>query len=712
MFKTGMIRHCVTAACVLCAFLSLQADRAPLKTLAEVGEAIRQKQEWTPFMLDVKVHSPLLGRGGGAFLAEDASGRTIIHVVPRCDASSVHPGAILRIAGETSRRDLSDPDGAMAPFAKNITAIGDEDVPPPPAAKIRDILDGKWDLRYVTVSGTVKDAFHDDVDPNFAFLTLVQEGASMYVPLYKQSGRTVALADLIGAEVSVSGIVHENDRTDARRYADVTIFCGGFDAVRILRKSDGMDSIPFLEDVRSLTPATISTLDRRRVQGRVVAVWGGNWFLMKTAAGDLMRIELADRTPPRFGERVEVAGFPGTDLFNINLESAMWRSAPDGASPPPDAPPVSVFANRLLTRTEGVRVANSRFFGRTVSLEGGVLNVSASGEGRILLESDGLTLPIDASACPAAFDGLVAGCRVAVTGVFVFNADDWRANDIFPKIHDVAVVVRAQEDVQILSRPSWWSVGRLLFVVGILLAVIAGVLVWNMSLRILAERRGQALYRVRMAKTATELRLDERTRLATELHDYISQDLTALSYQVTGARRTRGVDPAACEAYLETADRMLVSCRTELRRCLWDLRNETLDERNVGKAVRTSIAPLVGDVEVTVDMDVPRKNLDDSSMHAMLSIIRELVSNAINHGHAKAISIHGTVCGDRLTLSVVDDGIGFDVAKASGIDDGHFGLAGVRERANRHGGDLSVESTPGKGTCITVTLRSTTPKSI
>ena len=333
-----------------------------------------------------------------------------------------------------------------------------------------------------------------------------------------------------------------------------------------------------------------------------------------------------------------------------------------------------------------------------------MLNVSESAEGRILMESGGFAIPVDASACPSAFDGVVAGCHVSVAGVFVFDADNWRANDIFPKIHDVAVVVRTSSDVRVLSRPSWWTAGKLIFVIGLLAAAIAVVLIWNGSLRVLAERRGQALYRVRMAKSASELRLDERTRLATELHDYISQDMTAISYQVTAARRSRGVDDAACEAHLDTADRMLASCRTELRRCLWDLRNETLDERDVAKAVRTSIAPIVGDVAATVDMDVPRKCFDDSTMHTMLSIVRELVANAVNHGCAKSISICGKAFGDVLTIVVSDDGSGFDMTIVPGIDDGHFGLAGVRERASRHEGDVSVESAPGKGTRITVSL--------
>ena len=107
-----------------------------------------------------------------------------------------------------------------------------------------------------------------------------------------------------------------------------------------------------------------------------------------------------------------------------------------------------------------------------------------------------------------------------------------------------------------------------------------------------------------------------------------------------------------------------------------------------------------------IDMDIPRGKLDDSSMHAMLSIIRELTANAVTHGHAKTISIRGSTVGETLVITVSDDGVGFDVATRPRTADGHFGLAGAEERALQHGGGLSVESSPGGGTRATITLAS------
>lgn len=202
------------------------------------------------------------------------------------------------------------------------------------------------------------------------------------------------------------------------------------------------------------------------------------------------------------------------------------------------------------------------------------------------------------------------------------------------------------------------------------------------------------------------MKTDERTRLAAELHDHLAQNLTAISYQIAAAERSRTVDTSASAHHLATASQMLGSCRTELRRCLWDLRSEALDEADINQAIRKSIEPIARNANVRVAVNAPRTKLSDSSLHASLSIIRELSANAVNHGQAKNICITGELTHGTLQFSVADDGCGFDVGKAPGMGEGHFGLGGVRERIRRHNGEMSIESSLGKGTKVLITLRS------
>ena len=123
------------------------------------------------------------------------------------------------------------------------------------------------------------------------------------------------------------------------------------------------------------------------------------------------------------------------------------------------------------------------------------------------------------------------------------------------------------------------------------------------------------------------------------------------------------------------------------------------------EAIRQTLAPHVAGIEVALRFNVPRERISDNTTHAILRIIRELVVNAIRHGHAKKIWIAGGVDGDRLVFSVRDNGSGFDPATAPGFAEGHYGLVGITERVESFEGDFSIESSPGKGTRASVKLK-------
>ena len=149
---------------------------------------------------------------------------------------------------------------------------------------------------------------------------------------------------------------------------------------------------------------------------------------------------------------------------------------------------------------------------------------------------------------------------------------------------------------------------------------------------------------------------------------------------------------------------MLASCRRELQGCLWDLRSRTFEEKDLAEAVSRTITPNVGDAKVFCRFNVPRRLLTESVTHSVLRIIRELVVNAVRHGHATSVRIAGEYQGGTLRFSVVDNGEGFDADATPGPAQGHFGFQGIRERLNDFNGRMEIRSAPGKGAKVSVSM--------
>ena len=239
---------------------------------------------------------------------------------------------------------------------------------------------------------------------------------------------------------------------------------------------------------------------------------------------------------------------------------------------------------------------------------------------------------------------------------------------------------------------------------------------WNRSLNRIAERRGRELAEESKAHISSELKVGERTRLAIELHDALSQNLTGVSLEIATAAKLASqlappeAQPATRNAqrvtlqHLDIAARSLKSCRDELRNCIWDLRNYALEEADMNGAVRRTLAPYVAGTELMVRFNVARERLSDNTTHAVLRIIRELAVNAIRHGHAKKLWVAGSTDGDNLLFSVRDNGCGFDPASAPGFAEGHYGLVGITERIEALEGEFNIESSPGSGAKATARI--------
>ena len=198
--------------------------------------------------------------------------------------------------------------------------------------------------------------------------------------------------------------------------------------------------------------------------------------------------------------------------------------------------------------------------------------------------------------------------------------------------------------------------------------------------------------------------LEERARISRELHDTLAQDFVGISSQLNGVASVLRDSPALAEERLALARRMAQHSLTEARRSIMDLRMSALDGRDLPSAIeyvaRTITAGSAIAVSYTGDGD--GIVLDTDRQQHCVRIVQEAVANAVKHGRPSAIDVTLASHDGHAVLTVHDDGAGFDPAGVFASARGHFGLLGMRERARRMGGEVSVTSAVQKGTTVEV----------
>jgi signal transduction histidine kinase len=212
----------------------------------------------------------------------------------------------------------------------------------------------------------------------------------------------------------------------------------------------------------------------------------------------------------------------------------------------------------------------------------------------------------------------------------------------------------------------------------------------------------QAAVAVENARLFSEARgkaaLEERQRLARELHDSVSQALYGIVLGTKTAREEFDEDPAEVPEILDYVLALAEAGMTEMSALIFELRPESLQTEGIVAAIGKQAAALEArhGIEVEADLrDEPRAPLE--AKEALYRIVQEALHSIVKHARAKGVRIKMECGSEDITLEISDDGAGFDPA---GDFPGHLGLRSMRERALRLGGTLEVDSARGKGTRI------------
>ena len=212
------------------------------------------------------------------------------------------------------------------------------------------------------------------------------------------------------------------------------------------------------------------------------------------------------------------------------------------------------------------------------------------------------------------------------------------------------------------------------------------------------------------AASAEQLAISrERNRMARELHDTLAHSLSAVTVQLEATQALWPVDARSARAMLEGALEHARAGLSDARRALKALRASPLDEEGLSVAIGNLARSAAARANLDLDLQdlTHRTGLRSDQEHFLYRVAQEAVANVVRHARATRLRVALEREREALALIVHDNGVGFDPDSVDTTS--HFGLKGMQERADAIGGRLVVDSGPGRGTSVRVTLTVETP---
>ena len=486
---------------------------------------------------------------------------------------------------------------------------------------------------------------------------------------------------LLERHVRVRGIAgtHFNDQ---RQMSGRLLFVQGVDSFLLAEPSETVSEAPIVP-VDGLLRVDAPLHQRVRVRGNVTHVATGRGLYLRGQGGSLF-VQTAQPLSIETGDDVEAEGYPLVTAFRPSLSAVDVRQI--GRSGPPQ--PVAFHAERTRHSSEQCELVtlDAHFLEMTPGREG--LSLTCGAKGRVfeatLQNTTGLL-------------ELLPGMTLRLTGICEFSSTHPL---VIPRnATGFRIRIRSPEDIVILASPPWWTSSRVLWVLGIVggLALLVGG--WAVVLQILVRRQSSVI-RQQAQQQAT---MEERQRIARDLHDTLEQELVGVAMLLDNtSKKMNGGQPQAGET-LNLARRLLRRVREESRSTIREMRSVTLEKRGLAAALEELLRPLatVSGAAFSVEITGRPVRLSGTVETHMLRVAQEAVANAAHHAAASRIALKLDYSPAKVMLEVCDDGVGFDPASPT-VEAGHFGLSGMKERADKMGADLRILSQPGRGTTITL----------
>jgi signal transduction histidine kinase len=563
--------------------------------------------------------------------------------------------------------------GSFAPVLQiqRATCTGLGQLPEPIHPTWDQLMNGSLDTQYVELQGIISESDENKI-------VLLTRGGKITVGLPdmqpdQRKGYDLALVRLRGCLFA-----SWDPQTHQVKGGDVELYSAA------ISPEEPTPVNPFAAPVKTLTELRLfdpqaNFFQRAKVCGQIVHGREGNYYLMNGTNGMRFVCKNADVTA---GDLVEVAGLPEWGGPSPVLREAVVRKTGHSALPEPKA-----------LRQEDI--GKPTYDSTLVKLEALLVNSRKEQNEQVLELQSGLRTFLARVEASSVASGFLNGSRLRLNGVYAIRSGNPPPGF---SVSSFEVLVDSVANIQVIAQPPWWTIRRVMGLLGAMgLVLLAGGL-WVFTLK----RRVRAQTNTIREQIERHATMEERARIAREFHDTLEQALAGIGLQLNGLADVLRSAPAEALRILNVARSMVRHSQEEAKRSVRNLRTFALEQSNLPTALSQLAVQTrngwTGNIEVGVSGTACR--LPARVETHLLRITQESINNAIKHGAPKEVRIDLTFGTDSLQLSVADDGCGFDAERATGSPAGHFGLLGMRERAEKIGGILKIRSAPGAGTKV------------
>jgi len=421
-----------------------------------------------------------------------------------------------------------------------------------------------------------------------------------------------------------------------------------------------------VQSVESLRLAFLARPGLATVHG-VVTLNSPLLFVQDSTGG--VYVKQRQPLPLKVGDEVEVTGTVNPALFSSVIEDAsvrvLWESIPMA--------PVSVTASQAST---------GKFDATLIEVQGRVTGKERGPDNTLILDLEDSGQSFRAVMNPGrsayVFDRIKPESRLSLRGICV--VDPAFTQNLTPFI----LLLRSSEDLNVLAGPPWWSTGHVV-------ALLFGLLLLTVVSGFLFQRVEN--WRLRAV-------LQERERLAHEMHDTLAQSFAGIGFQLQAIRNNLPTQDPALQQQLELASNLVRHSHEEARRSISMLRPQSLESEDLLSALDTHARRLVegGTIRVSSERSGEIRPIPLRIADALFRVGQESIANTVRHAQAAELRLHLHYGNNSATLQVKDNGTGFVPGNAPQ----GFGIRGMRRRAHSVSATFHVYSAPGQGTRIEV----------